>query len=436
MLNKLREHLSANFPFLIDGKLLLAVSGGLDSIAMVALFHKLDYNFAIAHCNFQLRGEESDSDLNFVRQLAENRNIPIFTTVFGTQAFASDYKLSVQVAARNLRYSWFQELADAEGFDYILTAHHADDNLETFLINLSRGTGIDGLTGIPLINDKIIRPLLPFSRSEIELYAKDDHLEWREDSSNASDKYLRNQIRHDVVPKLKELNPDFLVAFQKTQSYLQQTATMADDAAIMIYQQVAQQANDEIHFNLQKLTKLGNFKAYLHQWLKEFGFTAWNDIYDLVGAQSGKQVFSPTYKLFKTRHFLVLAPIKEADPNAEYYIAQGQNEVNFPINLTISKADAIERASNKVIFVDADKIRFPLMLRKCREADFFYPFGMNGQRKKISKQFKDEHLSLSEKENIWILCSGGEIVWIIGIRPDERFKVEPTTTNILQIATT
>uniref|UniRef100_UPI00375143F7 tRNA lysidine(34) synthetase TilS n=1 Tax=Flavobacterium sp. TaxID=239 RepID=UPI00375143F7 len=297
MLLKLQNHLSKNFPFLKEKKLLLASSGGIDSMIMLHLFQKLNYNIAIAHCNFQLRGLESFGDQQFVQDYASNHNIEVFVTLFDTENFAKDYKLSTQIAARELRYNWFYELLETENFDYILTAHHADDNLETFLINLTRGTGLDGLTGIPEQNELIIRPLLPFSRAEIEDFAKENSIQWREDSSNASDKYLRNKIRHDLVPILKELNPNFLDSFQKTQNYLQESQIMVEDATIMIYQQVVKENNDILSFDLKKLTQLPNYKSYLYQWLREYDFTAWEDIYNLVESQSGKQIFSKNYRL-------------------------------------------------------------------------------------------------------------------------------------------
>ena len=313
MLQKFQSHIFQNFPFLSGKKLLLATSGGLDSMVMVDLFHKLSFEIAIAHCNFQLRGVESFEDQNFVQNYSESNEIKLFVTQFDTEAFAKDYKLSTQVAARELRYNWFHELLKTEKFDYVLTAHHADDNLETFLINLVRGTGLDGLTGIPAQNENVIRPLLLFSRQEIEQYAKENNIDWREDSSNASDKYLRNKIRHNLVPVLKELNTDFLSSFHKTQVYLQESKTMVEDASIMVYQQVAKESGEDIHFDLNKLQQLPNYKSYLYQWLREFGFLAWEDIYDLVESQSGKQVFSNEFRLLKNRDFLILSPINIED---------------------------------------------------------------------------------------------------------------------------
>ncbi|HEU0137600.1 MAG TPA: tRNA lysidine(34) synthetase TilS [Flavobacterium sp.] len=434
MLSKLQLHLNDNFSFLKGKRLLLAVSGGMDSIVMTDLLLKIGCDIAIAHCNFQLRGIESIDDKMFVENVALENNVPFFTTIFDTEGFAKDYRLSTQVAARELRYNWFYELLDQNGYDYVLTAHHADDNLETFIINLSRGSGIDGLIGIPSINDKIIRPLLMFSRAEIEQYATSNKITWRDDSSNSSDKYLRNKIRHDLVPMLKNINPEFLAAFANTQDYLRQTQSMAEDAAIMVYQQVAQEANGEIHFNLNKLQQLPNANSYLHHWLKEFGFTAWDDIFRLADGDSGKQVFSSNYRLLKNRHFMILSPLAETEQPISYWIEPAQNEIDVPIKLSLVPTDNITNPSNETIFVDADKLAYPLQIRKWQHGDVFYPLGMEGQSKKVSKLFKDEKLSLFQKEKMWLLCSKSDIVWIIGIRPDERFKVGPQTTNILKIA--
>ena len=433
MFSKFQDHIVSKFLFLRNNKLFLAVSGGLDSMVLLHLMQQLPCEIAVLHCNFQLRGLESFGDQDFVREYCDRHKIPFFTTQFDTEAFAKDYKLSTQVAARELRYSWFYELLETEDFDFILTAHHADDNLETFIINLTRGTGLDGLVGIPEQNDNIVRPLLPFSRDEILKYAEENKIEWREDSSNASNKYLRNKIRHDLVPMLKEINPNFLHAFQKTQSYLQESREMAEDASIMIYQQVAKEMGDDIHFDLNQLKKLPNYKSYLYQWLNEFGFLAWNDIYDLVESQSGKQIFSAEFRLLKNRNTLILSPLAEVNETEEYLINENQSDVNFPLKLSLCNVGHITIDSNKAIFVDAEKIQFPLVLRKWNEGDVFHPFGMNGKSKKVSKLFKDEKLSLIEKEKTWILCSDNQIVWVIGIRQDERFKIETTTNNILKI---
>lgn len=433
MQQKLQNHISEYFPFLNGKKLLLATSGGLDSMVMVELFRKIPFEIAMAHCNFQLRGLESFEDQKFIQDYAEANDVKLFMTHFDTEAFAKDYKLSTQVAARELRYHWFQEIVNAENFDFILTAHHADDNLETFLINLSRGTGLDGLTGIPAQNANVIRPLLIFSRQEIEEYANENSINWREDSSNVSDKYFRNKIRHHLVPILKELNPDFLSSFQKTQTYLQESQTMVEDASIMVYQQVAKGMGEDTRFDLKKLKQLSNYKSYLYQWLRDFGFTAWQDIYDLVEGQTGKQVYSKDFRLVKNRETLILIPKNEAEGMEEFLIEKNQDKVNIPLKLSFCKVADIGIGSNATIFVDEDKLVFPLVLRKSKKGDFFQPFGMKGKTKKISKLFKDEKLSLLEKEDSWILCSENQIVWVIGLRQDERFKIESDTTNILKI---
>ena len=433
MLQKFQNHLLHNFQFLNGKKLLLATSGGIDSMVMLHLFQQLDYQIAIAHCNFQLRGVESFEDQKFIQDYADANAVPVYITQFDTTAFAEDYKLSTQVAARELRYSWFYELLETEQYDYILTAHHADDNLETFLINLSRGTGLDGLTGIPEKNENVVRPLLAFSQQEIEEYAELNQIKWREDSSNASDKYVRNKIRHHLVPMLKEMNSNFLSSFHKTQSYLQEAQNMVDDAAIMVYQQVATPEGENISFDLKKLKKLPNYKSYLYQWLNEFGFSAWNDIYDLVESQSGKYVFSSEYRLLKDRETLILSPLDFTVEKHEYFIDANQTVVNVPLNLTFSPVADMAIPSNKTIFVDSNKLQYPLTLRRWNEGDQFQPFGMDGKSKKISKFFKDEKLSLLEKENTWLLCSNDTIVWVVGLRQDERFKIENTTKNILKI---
>ena len=432
MQNLFYQHLQTQFPFLENKKLLLAVSGGLDSMVLLHLLQQLPYTIAIAHCNFQLRGIESFEDQSFVQNYALQHQIPFYYTQFDTQAFANDYKLSTQVAARELRYDWFYEQLELHQFDFVLTAHHADDNLETFLINLSRGTGLDGLSGIPAQNDTVLRPLLPFSRAAIEEYAKANNLQWREDSSNASDKYLRNQIRHHLVPMLKELNPDFLKVFGMTQEYLQQAQELVADAASMVYQQVAREEEDTIYFDLKQLLRLPNYASYLYQWLKEYGFSAWDDIYNLVDSQSGKQVFSSEYRLLKDRDFFILSPIQEPEKEL-YFIEKNQDKVKIPLKLQFCKVADINKADSSAIFVDESKLAYPLVLRKWQEGDFFYPLGMKGKSKKVSKFFKDEKMALLDKENTWLLCSNEAIVWVIGMRADERFKVENITNTILKI---
>lgn len=432
MLEKLQLHLNTNFPFLKGKRLFLAVSGGMDSMVLLQLFHQLNYEIAVLHCDFSLRNLESDGDEEFVKYYCESKKIPLFVQKFDTKQFAEDAKLSIQVAARKLRYDWFYEQLADENFDYILTAHHLDDSLETFLINLTRGTGLEGLTGIPAQNDKIIRPFLPFSRVEIEKYIQENNLQWREDSSNASDKYFRNKVRHAIVPVLKELNPNLLSSFQNTLENLQQTQSLVEDASKLVFQIVVQEEANQLKFNLIELMKLPNYAAYLYQWLKDFGFTAWEDIYDLVTAQSGKQVFSESHILLKDRDFLILYAKEIHSDKEEYFIPKELQEVKVPLKISFCNINDISNTNSNCIFVDEDFLQFPLTIRKWEEGDYFYPIGMLG-KKKLSKYFKDEKMSLIDKSNQWLLCSDNQIVWVIGKRQDERFKITENTNHKLQI---
>lgn len=431
MLEKFTKNISENFAFLQKSRFCIAVSGGIDSMVLVNLCHQLKLDFAVAHCNFQLRGDESDQDEHFVKLQTEIVKIPIFIQKFDTKSFAKQQKLSIQLVARKLRYEWFNTLLLNNDFDYILTAHHLDDSLETVLINFTRGTGLEGLTGIPKHNGNIVRPLLPFSRNEIEDFAIANSIEWREDSSNKSDNYLRNKLRHKIIPVLKELNSSLLDSFENTISNLQQSQALVNDASQMVYKQVVSE-QDTIKIDISKLTAFQNYKAYLYQWLSEYGFTDWNAVYDLIEAQSGKQVFSETHILLKDRNYLILF-LKQNDNEAiQILIAKNQIDVKFPLKLSLCNVDDISVNASNGIFVDEDTLQFPLEIRKWRDGDWFYPFGMNG-KKKLSKFFKDEKFSVLEKSNAWLLCSDNQIVWVIASRQDERFKVTKTTTKILKI---
>ncbi|TAF10784.1 MAG: tRNA lysidine(34) synthetase TilS [Flavobacteriia bacterium] len=431
MLTKFQYHIEQNFAQLKDKKLLLAVSGGVDSMVLLDLFYKLKFDICVAHCNFQLRGKESDADELLVREICQDGYIPYFINSFETLEFAKENKLSIQLAARKLRYDWFQKLLSL-GFDYVLTAHHLDDNVETFLINFTRGTGLEGLTGIPSQNENIIRPLLPFSRDEIENYAIDNKIQWREDSSNASDKYFRNKLRHNIVPTLKELNTGFLDSFQNTLHHLQQAESLVNDASKLVYEKVVEDNGNQIEIHLKPLLEFQNYKAYLFQWLKSYGFSAWNDIYDLVNAQSGKQVFSETHVLLKDREKLILSERKSINKSEVFIIESIECKVNIPLKLIFSRFSGGKNVNANCIFVDKDKIKFPLIIRKWQEGDYFYPAGMNG-KKKLSKYFKDEKYSLLDKENQWLLCSEDQIIWVIGKRADQRFIATETTQQNIKI---
>jgi len=433
MLEKLEQHINHKLSFLKEKKLLIAISGGVDSVVLTHLLHALNFDVSLAHCNFNLRATESDKDEDFVKKIGETLHLKTFTTSFETKKYAGKNQLSTQVAARNLRYNWFQEIIQKHHFDFLLTAHHADDNLETFIINLTRGTGLEGLTGIPEVNQLIVRPLLIFSRDEIEKYAVQHQIKWREDLSNASSKYVRNKIRHEVIPILKEINPSLLESFQKTSDHLKESQQLIDESISDFKKKaVVTLENETLKIDIAKIIKTKNPKAYLYQLLKEFGFTEWNDVTHLLKAQSGKEVVSKTHRLLKDRDFLLLTEIKKEVSTLAYQIAENTSEITTPIHLTFDETTDITSSNNNSIFVDLEKLVFPLTLRKWEHGDYFYPTGMQG-KKKISKYFKDEKLSSLEKENTWLLCSNDAIVWVVGKRQDDRFIAKKNTNAILHI---
>lgn len=433
MLNQLKKHIDNRLKFLNKNKLLIAISGGVDSVVLTHLCHQLNLNISLAHCNFNLRGKESDDDEKFVLQLADDLNIEAFTESFNTEGYASENKISIQMSARELRYYWFDELALQFGFDYILTAHHADDNIETFLINFSRGTGLDGLTGIPEINNKFVRPLLPFSRENVIDYAKSNNLEWRVDSSNASTKYLRNKLRHEVIPILKEINPSLLQSYQGTINNLSDSGDIIEDTMELFLKDAIDAIEDnKMTFKVSEFKKQNNSKAYLFEAFKDYGFTEWNDVVNLLDAQSGKYVLSNTHRLIKHRDTLLLSELLLEDQK-EILILDINQEVETPFGiLAFSKANGVSLNDTTTIYVDESLLKFPLEVRPWKIGDVFFPFGMKG-KKKVSKYFKDEKLSLLDKESSLLLCSGNSIVWVINRRADNRFRVTENTENIIKI---
>lgn len=433
MLLKLKQHITLQFPFLEGKKILIAVSGGLDSVVLTELFHSLNYNISLAHCNFNLRALESDKDEAFVKNLGDRLQLKTYTTKFDTNKYASINKISTQIAARELRYQWFQELTIEHQFDYVLTAHHADDNLETFLINLSRGTGLEGFTGIPPINKNIVRPLLIFSREDIEEYASTNKIAWREDESNATTKYIRNKIRHQVVPVLKEINPTLLNSFQKTTDNLKGSQQIINDALSEVKKKVLiTEKNEALKFDVSEILSLSNPKAYLFELLKPYHFTAWNDVTNLLTSQSGKQVFSKTHRLLKDRDVFFLTKRTQNKEPLTYTIQKNTKEITIPVSLRFEITNPINNKDNAAIYLDLDTVSFPLTIRKWKEGDSFFPTGMEG-RKKLSKFFKDEKYSLIDKENTWLLCSDDQITWIIDKRQDRRFSASKNTISALKI---
>lgn len=428
------QHLNNKFPFLEGKRILLAISGGLDSTVLAHLCQRAGLDVAWAHCNFRLRGKESDEDENFVKILAKKLEQQVFIQAFDTEKFAIENRMSIQIAARELRYNWFRELSEKHGFDYIFTAHHANDSFETFLINTIRGTGLEGLTGIPAQKGKVIRPLLLFSREEICNYAENEGFSWREDSSNASTKYLRNKIRHQVVPVLESENPHLIKSFLKTQEHLQETSDLLQDYTNLLVKEIVEIKEGDLHYDIQEIQTKPNPNAVLYQLLKAYNFTAWEDIYGLLTAQSGKIVHSPTHRLLKNRGELILSEIdSDKTTDDEIEIRAGVGHIAFPLGkLDLKETDDFKKVDRNTIFVDKKAIKFPLTVRKWKESDYFYPFGMKG-KKKVSNYLKDEKLSLFEKENIWLLVSEEKIVWVIGYRADERFRVGQKAADIMAL---
>ena len=438
MIQKLTAHINTNVPFLKDKKLLIAISGGLDSVVLYHILTSLNFDISLAHCNFNLRGKESDLDEEFVNNLSQKTSNQIFIKSFDTEKYSKDNKLSTQIAARELRYTWFQELVEKHNFDYILTAHHADDNLETFLINLTRGTGLEGFTGIPKINGNIVRPLLPFSREEILKYAKENKIEWREDASNASTKYTRNKLRHQVIPVLKEINPSLLSSFEKTLENLQESQQILEDRIEEVSSEIIETKEAITKINIDKIQQLSNPKAYLYQLLKNHSFTEWNDVYDLLSAQSGKQVFSKTHRLLKDRDFLILSrktAVNLDKVESFFVINKDELEITNPIHLTFETVKQNSTENKQTIYVDKDLLKYPLLVRKWQNGEYLYPTKMQG-KKKLSKFFKDDKFSLLEKENTWLLCNAdNEIIWVINHRQDRRFSTTSSTRKTLKITT-
>ena len=420
---------------LFEAKILVATSTGLDSMVLTDLCLKSNLNIALAHCNFQLRKQENLEEEEFIFNFATQNSLQIFTKKFNTNRFAQTSKQSIQMAARQLRYEWFQHLAKAHHFDCILTAHHADDNLETFFINLGRASGIEGLSGIPKHKSNIVRPLLPFSREDILSYANEYQLHWCEDSSNASLNYQRNKLRHNVIPELKAIFPHILDHLLTTQTHLSSTQNLLQNHLKTVETEVCElKANGEMQYNIEAIKAFGHPQDYIYPLLKPYGFTDWAALQNLISAQSGKQIVSTTHRAIKNRQVLIVAPLEEFG-TFEREISKSPSETvipNWSKKITILPSKEINRNQKDVIYVDAEILKFPLTVRSWRPGDYFYPEGMTG-KKKLSKFFKDEKLSLTDKSRVLVLCSDSKIVWVIGLRADQRFTTTAKTTIISKI---
>jgi len=436
MFDRFKQHIQSNFSYLQDAKILVAISGGLDSVVLVHLLSNLNYKIGLAHVNYQLRDEESDLDAAFVEQLGKQLKMPFFIHSVDTTTYAKKTDLSIQMAAREIRYQWFGVLLQKHGYDFVLTAHHLDDSIETFFINLNRSTGLEGLTGIPSRNNNVIRPLLAFSRAEIEKYAVKNKLEWREDTSNATTKYERNKIRHRLVPVLEDINPQFSDAFSNTQSYLQGSQSLVKDYISLLKSMFWTEKDAIINISLQELYDLPNLKTILFEVLKDYGFTEWEDVYQLVKGQTGKRVFSTTHVLLKDRGNLILSPVEQQRKDSDVIEVKDKftiHNVAFSID-ELPDVKNLKSLNPFEICFDKNKVSFPLFVRKWKKGDYFYPLGMRG-KKKLSDFLIDQKVSRVEKEKIWLLCDAKKnIVWVIGYRLDNRFKITENTTEIIQIS--
>ncbi|RLD62300.1 MAG: tRNA lysidine(34) synthetase TilS [Bacteroidetes bacterium] len=440
MLNRFNNYIFNNLLFDKKEKILLAVSGGIDSVVMMELFSASGFDFAIAHCNFKLRGEESDKDELFVRGLAKEKNAKYFVKRFDTREFAKKNNLSIQMAARQLRYDWFESIIEKEGYSLYSSAHHLDDQIETFFINLFRGTGISGLHGIKPKQGKLIRPLLFANRRDIETYAEINKIIYREDSSNKKTNYLRNNIRHNLIPVLEKIKPGFADMMDQNIKRFSQSEQIYRNEIETKKRKIVQHINNEVKIAITQLEKLKPLETYLYEFLIPYGFSfaITNDISNSLKSGSGKKFFSDSHILIRDRDFLL---IRKKEGNKfnnckEHKIHLADNYISRPIELKLEKLGFSDDFSfsedKKVASFDFDKLVFPLILRKWKKGDHFFPLGMNN-KKLLSNFFIDNKFSLFEKEDTWLLTSNDKVVWIVGHRIDNRFKVDKPTKNIFQI---
>ncbi|MDR1055144.1 MAG: tRNA lysidine(34) synthetase TilS [Prevotellaceae bacterium] len=421
-----------------NDKILLGVSGGIDSMVLCDLFLKANFNFSIAHCNFQLRGDESNGDELLVEDYARLHNIPYHVTRFDTVLYAKHQKISIQMAARHLRYNWFTELTAMHKYSKIAVAHHADDSIETFFINLTRGTGLNGLCGIPVTNQLIIRPLLFAHRQQINNYATEHDIKYREDSSNSLSKYARNRMRLNIIPKLEKINPSFRQTMLGNISHLQKVQHFVANEMNKTAQNICSHEHDKVFLDIAKIEKLPYSTLFLYYVLQEYGFKneTVNQIAGSLHSVPGKRFHSRTHTLLKDREYIILFPHIKTD-ETEFNISKTDEEINYPIDLSFKTITKIASFTpDKQVYVaqfDFNKLKFPLTLRKWRHGDSFIPFGMKG-RKKLSNYFSDNKYSLYDKENQWILTTyDNEIIWVVGKRIDNRFKIDEQTKLIWQI---
>ena len=416
---------------------LLAVSGGVDSMVMCDLFFKSNISFAVAHCNFKLRGADADKDEQLVADWAKGNNITFYQTSFDTQQKADDWKKGIQETARILRYEWLEEIRNKNQYAAVVTAHHANDNVETLLMNLFKGTGIAGLHGIKPHNGNIIRPLLFAQKKELYAYALEHDIVYREDTSNKSDKYTRNDIRLNIIPTIEKSFPDVVTHISNSISRFEEAEELYNKAIAIDVKKLTEQRGQDIYIPVRKLRLRKPLKTICYELFRPYGFTSPQvpHIIDLLGADSGHCIDSSTHKVIKDREFLIITT-KEIIKTDIILVNDLPATLSLE-NATISfKSTAVPDkipADNNSAYLDISKLKFPLLLRTWRQGDYFYPLGMGMKKKKLSKYFKDQKIPIHEKNKIWVLESDKRIVWLVGHRLDERFKVKPSTTEAIQI---
>ena len=433
MVDQFRQHIEQLVPFAKEKKYLLAVSGGADSSVMAWLFHHCGFVFAMAHCNFHLRGEESDKDMLLVREMAENYGVRYFEREFDTLDYQKQHGLSLEMAARELRYHWFAQICS--DFDFVVTAHNANDNADTFLLNMTRGTGLKGLTAIPEKTSTLLRPLLHFSSAQIRRFAAEKGINYRNDASNGSEAYQRNKIRLSVMPKLEELNPELISVFSRNIDLLKRQYLFYQRKMEEVKSSLLAEEGEMLRISIDKLRKCEDPALVLFEILKDEGFNASEveQILDSLEKSSGKRFFSSRYQVVKDRKYLIVSPIETSQQEEkkidkiEDLETLGFKVEKFPISVVPDFT-----LNSDILHVDVEKLVFPLVLRHWQEGDRFCPFGMRGS-KKLSDFFIDQKVNLLEKKNVQVLCSADKIVWLVGLRADDRFKIDHQTENYYKI---
>ncbi len=422
-----------------NDRILLAISGGADSVAMLNLFSNTDFDCGVAHCNFHLRGQESDLDEKLVEELALMHKFPYYKTDFETKKHAKTKRISIEMAARELRYNWFEKIRKEFDYQYIAIAHHQDDVIETFFINLTRGTGIKGLSGIKEKTGNIIRPLLFASQKDIMQYIQDNQLKYRMDASNDDTQIIRNKFRHEIIPLLKEINPAANDNILQTIEHLRSAETIMFDKIEDVKKAVFISQTDPFRIDIQQLKQLNPVEGYLFELLRPFDFNSSQvmDIEKSLNAESGKSFYSDNYLLVKDRNELIISSLKEESPflleinKKDTLISlKGGQELSIR-KIEMSKDFKIPAKSN-VAAIDLDKLKFPLIIKEWEQGDYFFPLGMN-KKKKLSDFFIDQKLSLVEKQQALVLFSDNQVVWVVGQRLDNRHKITGLTKNILWI---